>query len=246
MNDWQKPTLEAAKEEIFQALDLLREAGGQSRDGTASERLGLVSLFLIQSVRLLEGHFMASEVPLGAWRMPIPEVPIPERAVDLLARCEEGPAHASAICKRLLFGPELYRCLNNDHDEEPGVEQIVTWLRWLRDEDSRLFSWGAAAARLDHRGTEILVELHLDELLTADEWSHPSQVLVRPRPPLSRLLGACVARIEMQGKAATDEGTSNGGSRTQLLEAQEKLERAIRIEETARKRRRNRKNKTKE
>lgn len=236
MNDWQEPAVEAAREEIFSVLDRLRDAGRKSSDGTARERLGWVSLFLIQSLRLLEGHFMAAEVPLEAWRMPIPDVPMPQRAIELLERCDRGPGKAGEICRRLLLGPEIYRTLAGT-DDAPTTQEIVDWLRWLRDEDGRLLAWGMAAARLDATGSEILIELHLDELLMAEDWSHPSQVLVRPRPPWSLLLDACSARLE-----ANDDASAA----MRLRPVQEKLERAIRIEEKARRRRHNRKSRAKE
>lgn len=228
-SDWHEPTLEAAREDIFHLLDLLREAG-RHHDDSGQERLELVRLCLIQALRQLEGHVSAHRVPLDALRVPIPGMPVPGQLVDLMRRCEDGPEGALATCRRLLLGPELYVLLTGE-SHEPEIHQVVEWLRWLRRDAPSHLPWGLAAARLATEGSKVLIELHLDELLDAPTWSHPSQVLARPRPPLEALLEACVARLQQ----------AEGDARQQLLEVREKLERSFRIDETARRRRRNRK-----
>jgi hypothetical protein len=75
------------------------------------------------------------------------------------------------------------------------------------------------------------VESQLNRLVAAPvAWTHPSQVLPRPRIAYSDLLMACrmlATRVESEEEAY----------RTRLEEVQEKLERAVRIETSARRRR---------
>lgn len=225
-DDALESAVEATKEDLFHGLDVLREAGQQGHDVAGAQRLAMVRLLLIQAVRQLEGKVGASQVSVDAWRMPIPEIPSPSQLVDLLARCEDGPGRSAALCRRLLFGPELYRLFTGDVFE-PGPEEVLTWLRWLRDEVPQLLSWGEAAARMADQGPDILVELHLDALMGQDDWTHPSQVLARPRPSLATLLEACIARMKK----------TEGPGWQELYAVREKLERTLQIEETARRRR---------
>ncbi len=247
ISEWQEPALEAARERIFRLLDGLREIArspglgkGRSLEDPSlqrqrGERLELVRLMLVQAVRLLEGNLSSPRAPADAWRHPIPAMPIPEGLSALLG---DGAEHrqGSIIARRLLLGPEIHRLMGGDGEWEPTLDEVVRWLRHLRDSDSDLLSWALVAVRLDHRALAILQELDLDQLLTTENWSHPSQVFQRPRPPLAPLLEACVARLN--GAEGTDH--------RRLIEVREKLERAIRIEEAASRRRRNRKNRAKD
>lgn len=70
-------------------------------------------------------------------------------------------------------------------------------------------------------------EQQLDQLLKAMGWSHPVQVLERPRADLAVLLKAGRLRLP----------TVQGVERQHLQEALAKLERALRIENSARRRR---------
>lgn len=223
------PLLESIKEDLFHGLDVLREVGQQRQDPGGAQRLAMVRLLLIQAVRQLEGHVGASEIPLGAWRMPIPEVPAPPQLLDLLARCQDGPDGSEAVCRRLLFGPELYRLLTGEVFE-PERDQVLAWLRWLRDTTPEHMEWGEAAVRMTLHGVEIITEINLDALLRASDWMHPFQVLPRPRPSVDALLEACIAR--MKG--------AEGSQWQELYAVREKLERTLQIEETARRRRRTR------
>lgn len=76
------------------------------------------------------------------------------------------------------------------------------------------------------------VESQLNQLVAARSvaWAHPSQVLSRPRAAYSALLRAC----RMRAKAVELEEEPY---RMRLEEVQKKLERAVRIETAARRRR---------
>lgn len=242
VSEWQEPALEAVREDLFRLLDGLREAGRSPGPGGTlgvdsgalqrgrRERLELVRLLLIQALRLLEGNVAIPKIPVEAWRHPIPEMSLPEGLSTLLNAASEEDAEGCAIGRRLLLGPEIHRLMGGEEAWEPSIEQVIGWLRRLRDGKSGLLPWALVAVRLDHRAPSILCQLDLDQLLAAQQWSHPSQVFLRPRPPLKPLLEACAARLEK----------AQGEERQSLLEVQEKLERAIRIEEVASRRRRNR------
>ena len=78
----------------------------------------------------------------------------------------------------------------------------------------------------------LMVERQLDRLISAEPtgWSHPSQVLFRPRVPYESLLRACTARSEI----LTEEESSYRG---RLEGVRGKLALAVRIEASARRRR---------
>lgn len=234
-DDMLQSALESTKEDLFHGLDVLLEVGQQGQDPAGAQRLAMARLLLIQAVRQLEGNVGAAQVPVDAWRMPIPEVPSPPQLVDLLARCQNGPGRSGDLCRRLLFGPELYRLFTGDAFE-PEPDEVLAWLRWLRDEVPHLLGWGEAAARMAMQGPDILIELQLDALLLHDDWTHPSQILPRPRPSLASLFEACIARMKK----------TKGPGWQDLYAVREKLERTLQIEETARRRRRARRARQKE
>ena len=72
-----------------------------------------------------------------------------------------------------------------------------------------------------------MVEIQLDQLIAAEEWSHPVQVLERPRSDLRDLLAA--SRRRLRGL--------RGQEKARLVVVRQRLERAVRIAETARRRR---------
>lgn len=84
-----------------------------------------------------------------------------------------------------------------------------------------------AAQQTQRQKTAEQVEQQLDQLVAANRWAHPVQVLERPRADLAALLRAChLRRIGAEGEGR------------RLLEVvEEKLERAVRIAEAARQRR---------
>ncbi len=71
------------------------------------------------------------------------------------------------------------------------------------------------------------LEADLDRLVATPGWEHPASLLEPPRPELGELLAACRSRLE----------TAAGGERQRLAEVEARLERAHRIEESARRRR---------
>ena len=82
------------------------------------------------------------------------------------------------------------------------------------------------------RMSTVLLELHLDRLISLDGWEHPSQVLERPRPDLEALLAACEDRIR---KRPRYRGPTEENHRLERVRS--KLERAQRIANSARQRR---------
>ncbi len=76
--------------------------------------------------------------------------------------------------------------------------------------------------------TKTLLELQLDRLVETDSWEHPIQVLERPRPSLADLLRVCDERIER---------SEAEGKRARLIVVREKIDRALRIADSARRRR---------
>lgn len=77
-----------------------------------------------------------------------------------------------------------------------------------------------------------ILELQLDRLVESESWEHPIQVLERPRPSLEDLIRVCDERIE---RSAAE------GARARLVVVREKIERALRIADSARRRRNRRK-----
>ena len=87
---------------------------------------------------------------------------------------------------------------------------------------------GHALIQTSDLAAEAYLDLFLDQLLAAGtEWHHPVQVLGRPHRDYTKLLAACTRRLER----------ARGARRRHLVEITVKLERALRIEEGARKKR---------
>ena len=72
------------------------------------------------------------------------------------------------------------------------------------------------------------LEAALDCLVATPDWEYPTSVLERPHPDLGELLAVCRARLEK---------TSDESERRGLAEVEAKLARAVRIAESARRRR---------
>ncbi len=70
-------------------------------------------------------------------------------------------------------------------------------------------------------------EVALEQLLEADGWAHPCEVLGQPRPSCGVLLRLCKKRIPR----------SRGPKRSRLVAMRERLERIVEIERNARRRR---------
>ena len=134
------------------------------------------------------------------------------------------------VCRWLAAGPPLAELvLDGERGREPSVDELVKLLRLLALGEPALRATGRwLVAKSEHAATAEM-EHGLDQLIATDpaRWSHPTQVLPRPCPEFHRLLAACLLRLE----------DASGEARRQLEEIREKLERAVRIEESARRRR---------
>lgn len=135
------------------------------------------------------------------------------------------------ICRWLLLGPEMARLVRPREEDAsaPRLDELLD-LRRLVDRRAKQLrpavAWLAAAsehcdALYKHLQLDILVDLE------PESWTHPIQVLPKPRCANRELLTACRQR---QRTAAEDEQA--------LLEGIEaKLVRAVQIDERARRRR---------
>ncbi len=92
-----------------------------------------------------------------------------------------------------------------------------------------LAAWAVAGALRHLRAVDpaIGTEAALTDLVQATGWEHPAQVLSSPRPDSRAILEVCDARLEALA----------GASRRRLAEVRRKLERTVRFEEEARRRR---------
>ncbi len=111
--------------------------------------------------------------------------------------------------------------------EMEKTHPLSRFLHLLRDAPPEVAAAGNAL--LVARG-RLITELHLalERLLTAaeDEWRHPAEILGRPCPDFTALHVESLMRPE-----------SGNGDRRRLASVGEKLDRAIRIEASARRRR---------
>jgi len=152
----------------------------------------------------------------------LPRYQLLRRLFDLVA--EAGGA-LLPCCRWLVHGPGLAAILGPD--EPPTLEQVTALLRLLRSQAPELLETGLALVRKSEHGDDAYVEICVDLLLETPDWQHPTQVLEPPRPDFPRLLEASLARRR----------PSHVSSSTELDAVIEKLERAVRIAENARKRR---------
>jgi hypothetical protein len=134
-----------------------------------------------------------------------------------------------APCRWLLVGPNLAVIIMPEHSRQPDVEDLTRLMRLLKKEAKELVPVGRWMLAASEQSAATLVELQLDQLLEAhpEDWSHPIQVLERPRAGLPSMLRAC--RLRML--------SAQGNRRKRLLEVRDKLERAVRIARSAEKRR---------
>ncbi len=84
-----------------------------------------------------------------------------------------------------------------------------------------------ALASFDLFFPAVRIENALDALIAERDWQTPGQVLAGPQPPLNKLLQACQDRL-----AAGEPDTEK-----RLIEVRDLLRRAVRIQETGRRRR---------
>ncbi len=138
----------------------------------------------------------------------------------------EAPDLATA-CRWLACGPKLAPLILGEDVSEPSPTDLAQLAGLLETATPVAVAAGRA---LFVARSRFLAELDvaLERLIAAGdaEWSHPTQIL-RPCPDYGQLLAACRARLE----------SADGDHRRQLESVEEKLERAVRIEANARRRR---------
>jgi hypothetical protein len=127
----------------------------------------------------------------------------------------------------LLLGPELGQRLLGIYRPEPRAAELTALLRLVRAERPELLPLVRELVWNSRQASAAMVEIQLDQLVTIDEWSHPVQVLDRPRSDLRDLLAASRRRLR----------TSRGEEKARLITVRQRLERAVRIAEAARRRR---------
>lgn len=138
------------------------------------------------------------------------------------------------IIRWLSLDPELACSLFETETREPTFGELGQLVRVVqRGAPGLMGALQLLVLRSDH--AEVLhAEIQLDLLLAEDPaaWSHPVQVLERPRAPYDALLKACEQRLT---EPLAEESTTE-----RLDSVRQKLARAVRIATTA-KRRRNQK-----
>lgn len=156
-----------------------------------------------------------------------------EPTVDELAALDELLADEASelrpVIRWLAVGKELAETVFQNVAREPTVAELGRLVRLVQHHAPGLFPVAEALVLKSDRSDVILAELQLDRLLAElpDSWSHPVQVLDRPRAPYQALLDACDQRSE--GPSETSEDV--------LASVREKLARAVRIAATAQRRR---------
>lgn len=121
----------------------------------------------------------------------------------------------------------------------PTAGELTRLLRLLERRSPDLLPTGYWLTESSEHAEAAWAELQLDRLLAADveAWEHPSQILEWPRPDFARLLASCVERRKR----------ARGARREHVSRVEAKLERAVRIADSAERRlarRRRRRKKT--
>jgi hypothetical protein len=115
------------------------------------------------------------------------------------------------------------------------VDDLTLLMRLIQREAPQLIPLGRWLVAASEQSVATQVELQLDQLEAArpEDWSHPVQILDRPRADLEAMLRACRLRL----LSASDS------QRQRLLSVSEKLQRAVRIASSAEQRRQEMQNK---
>ncbi len=150
-------------------------------------------------------------------------------AVALLEHVAAADPELLPACRWLVLGRQLAPLILEQEGRAPVFSDLVRLLRAVAGQTPELEQTARSMVASNEMGTEAQVEAGLEQLVEADaaRWAHPVQVLSRPRPELGALLVACGRRLE----SAADE------TRERLLSVKGKLVRAVRIEDSARRRR---------
>ena len=133
-------------------------------------------------------------------------------------------------CRWLLLGPDFAKIILAGHARPPEVEDLTLLMRLIQREAPKLIPLGRWLVAASEQSSATQVELQLDQLEAArpEDWSHPVQILDRPRANLEAMLRACRLRLL----------SSSDHRKQRLLSVSDKLERAVRIASSAEQRRR--------
>lgn len=147
----------------------------------------------------------------------------------LFSFLESQPRDFRPICRWLVLGPELAKTILPDFAHAPSLEEVLDLVRLVTRRAPELretIGWLTAASP---HAEALQDELQLDRLLEfePDSWAHPIQILTKPRSPFVNLLEACRRRLVK----------AEGEDHERLSRVEEKLERAMELEERARRRR---------
>jgi hypothetical protein len=149
---------------------------------------------------------------------------------DFLAR--EAPG-LRRVCRWLAvtaeLGEERAAVLLAGHARPGTAAELADFLRLLQGEEPDLVPAGQWLVDHSEHREAVHVELQLDLLIAADidGWQHPTQALEPPRADFAKMLVSCGIRRH----------SATGAEDDHLAEVEAKLDRAVRIAESARKRR---------
>lgn len=147
----------------------------------------------------------------------------------LLEALEGQASDLIPTCRWLIVGRHLADVLGSDISPEPDLDQLLKFMRWVQHQEPQLIDTATLLAATSPLAEQLHIEVQLDALAARNPiaWNHPVQVLARPRSPYGVLLAACRRRLDV---AALED-------QERLLSVAGKLERAIELEERARRRR---------
>jgi hypothetical protein len=145
-----------------------------------------------------------------------------ERLLTLVA--EDAPALLPG-CRWLVLGPELGNLVLPE--PQPTADEMADLMRLLQRRALDLLPLSRELIEVSDHGEAALLEICVDRLLLSSSWEHPTQVLERPRPDFTKLLGACEARLKRSRKP----------ERAAIEAMTAKVERAVRIQKSAAERR---------
>ncbi len=151
----------------------------------------------------------------------------PHQIEALVGHVSAAAPDLLATCRWLLVDPRLAPYILGNQAREPSAAELSRFLLLLREAPREVAAAGHTL--LVARG-RLITELHLalERLLAAaeDEWHHPAEILGRPCPDFGALYNQSLMRPE-----------TGNGDRRRLACVREKLDRAMRLEASARRRR---------
>ncbi len=142
---------------------------------------------------------------------------------------EDQPRDFRPICRWLVLGPEMAKIVLPDFAHAPTLDEVLDLVRWIEERAPELRSTVAWLVAASPHAAVLQRELQLDFLLQVDagSWTHPVQVLPKPRSSNEDLLEACRQRRRK----------AEGEARDRLAGVEAKLLRAKQIDDRARRRR---------